>query len=90
VTPTAAEQGPDDSGTTVARLLNPQSSSRQLQPHLSGPAACELMGWRYDVVDTPPAALLNNVRWLARYRHPRHVLLDGTACCARSSANRAS
>ncbi|WP_197523235.1 TnsA-like heteromeric transposase endonuclease subunit [Actinokineospora pegani] len=37
-------------------------------------AACELLGWRYEIVGTPPEALLANVRWLAGCRHPRHDL----------------
>ncbi|MFI6102514.1 TnsA-like heteromeric transposase endonuclease subunit [Lentzea sp. NPDC051213] len=37
-------------------------------------AACELLGWRYEIVGTPPEVLLANVRWLAGYRHPRHDL----------------
>lgn len=40
---------------------------------------CEALGWRYEVVGTPPAALLANVRWLAGYRHPRHRLPDVAA-----------
>jgi hypothetical protein len=35
-------------------------------------AACAVLGWRYQVLDAPPATLLANVRWLAGYRHPRH------------------
>jgi hypothetical protein len=35
-------------------------------------AACAVLGWRYEVVDAPPAMLLANARWLSGYRHPRH------------------
>ncbi|EWM09700.1 hypothetical protein KUTG_00004 [Kutzneria sp. 744] len=37
-------------------------------------AACELLGWRYEIVGAPPEMLLANIRWLAGYRHPRHDL----------------
>jgi hypothetical protein len=37
-------------------------------------AACELMGWSYEVADSPPEPLRANQRWLAGYRHPRHLL----------------
>ncbi|MGW8327548.1 TnsA-like heteromeric transposase endonuclease subunit [Streptomyces sp. NPDC055897] len=33
--------------------------------------ACAEVGWRFERVGTPEAALLANVRWLSRYRHPR-------------------
>jgi hypothetical protein len=35
-------------------------------------AACELVGWRYEVVGLPDPILMMNVRWLSGYRHPRH------------------
>jgi hypothetical protein len=35
-------------------------------------SACELLGWRYEVVGIPPETLRANARWLAGYRHPRH------------------
>lgn len=41
--------------------------------------ACDALGWRYEVVGAPPEALLANVRWLAGYRHPRHLLPDVAA-----------
>jgi hypothetical protein len=37
-------------------------------------AACDLLGWRYELVGAPPETMLRNVRWLAGYRHPRHAL----------------
>ncbi|WP_214367032.1 TnsA-like heteromeric transposase endonuclease subunit [Pseudonocardia sp. H11422] len=42
-------------------------------------AACAMLGWRYEVVDAPPATLLANARWLAGYRHPRHDLPEVAA-----------
>ncbi|MGQ0841331.1 TnsA-like heteromeric transposase endonuclease subunit [Actinokineospora sp.] len=42
-------------------------------------AACEALGWDYQVVDGPPETLLGNVRWLAGYRHPRHELAEVAA-----------
>lgn len=42
-------------------------------------AACATMGWRYRVVDAPPPPLIGNVRWLAGYRHPRHLLPEVAA-----------
>ncbi|MFI6029399.1 TnsA-like heteromeric transposase endonuclease subunit [Amycolatopsis magusensis] len=41
--------------------------------------ACELLGWRYEVVGPAPEVLVRNVRWLACYSHPRHHLLDTAA-----------
>lgn len=37
-------------------------------------AACELVGWHYEIADTPDEVPLANARWLAGYRHPRHDL----------------
>ena len=37
-------------------------------------AACELLGWRYEVVGAAGRTLSANVRWLSGYRHPRHDL----------------
>lgn len=42
-------------------------------------SACELLGWRYEVVGIPPETLRANARWLAGYRHPRHNLPDVAA-----------
>ncbi|GGP84494.1 hypothetical protein GCM10010185_67950 [Saccharothrix coeruleofusca] len=42
-------------------------------------AACDALGWHYDVAGAPPRSLLANVRWLAGYRHPRHHLPDVAA-----------
>lgn len=38
--------------------------------------ACELVGWRYELVGSPDPILMMNVRWLSGYRHPRHYLPD--------------
>ncbi len=38
-------------------------------------AACELVGWRYEVVGSPDPIVMMNVRWLSGYRHPRHDVL---------------
>uniref|UniRef100_UPI003F494E4B TnsA-like heteromeric transposase endonuclease subunit n=1 Tax=Amycolatopsis sp. CA-096443 TaxID=3239919 RepID=UPI003F494E4B len=38
--------------------------------------ACAVMGWSYEVVDSPGEVLLGNLRWLAGYRHPRHGLAE--------------
>jgi len=35
-------------------------------------AACELVGWRYEVVGSPDPIMMMNARWLSGYRHPRH------------------
>ena len=37
-------------------------------------AACELVGWRYEVAGSPSPVVVGNVRWLSGYRHPRHDL----------------
>lgn len=37
-------------------------------------AACDLLGWGYEVTDSPAEPLRANLRWLAGYRHPRHDL----------------
>ena len=36
--------------------------------------ACELAGWEYRLVGALDPVLTANVRWLAGYRHPRHLL----------------
>jgi hypothetical protein len=52
-------------------------------------AACEMLGWHYEIVGAPPEMLLANVRWLAGYRHPRHDLcLWSRRPCARCSPGR--
>ena len=35
-------------------------------------AACELVGWRYEVFGSPDPIMMMNVRWLSGYRRPRH------------------
>lgn len=35
--------------------------------------ACEQMGWQYRLAGMPDALTTANVRWLAAYRHPRHL-----------------
>jgi len=42
-------------------------------------AACELVGWRYEVAGSPVPVVVGNVRWLSGYRHPRHDLPDVAA-----------
>lgn len=41
--------------------------------------ACDQVGWRYEVVGPAPEVLVDNVRWLAAYNHPRHHLADTAA-----------
>lgn len=36
--------------------------------------ACELVGWQYRLLGAPDRVVTANVRWLAGYRHPRHLL----------------
>jgi hypothetical protein len=36
--------------------------------------ACELVGWAYRLVGAPDPIWAANVRWLAGYRHPRHLV----------------
>lgn len=36
--------------------------------------ACRLVGWEYRLVGVPDSIVTANVRWLAGYRHPRHLL----------------
>jgi hypothetical protein len=42
-------------------------------------AACELVGWRYEVLASPDPIMMMNVRWLSGYRHPRHDVPDVVA-----------
>src|SRR6476661_2436136 len=42
-------------------------------------AACELVGWRYEVAGSPVPVVVGNVRWSSGYRHPRHDLPDVAA-----------
>ncbi|WP_234042584.1 TnsA-like heteromeric transposase endonuclease subunit [Streptomyces marianii] len=37
-------------------------------------AACDHVGWDFRLVGTPDEILVRNVRWLAGYRHTRHVV----------------
>jgi hypothetical protein len=43
-------------------------------------SACELVGWDYRRTGSADAVLVENVRWLAGYRHPRFAD-DGAARC---------
>ena len=52
-------------------------------------AACALAGWDYRRVGTPDPVLVENVRWLAGYRHPRFADGADRAACGRSSPNAA-
>ena len=36
--------------------------------------ACAAVGWGYRLVDAPDPVVLANLRWLAGYRHPRHLV----------------
>ena len=38
--------------------------------------ACELAGWEYRLVGAPDPVMTANIRWLAGYRHPRHLLAE--------------
>ena len=38
--------------------------------------ACALTGWEYRLVGAAESIALANVRWLAGYRHPRHLLSE--------------
>ena len=42
-------------------------------------AACELVGWRYEVAGSPVPVVVGNVRWLSGCRHPCHDLPDVAA-----------
>ncbi|WP_399926679.1 TnsA-like heteromeric transposase endonuclease subunit [Streptomyces kanamyceticus] len=42
-------------------------------------SACEAAGWGYRVVGEGDPIRMANVRWLARYRHPRHGADNGLA-----------
>ncbi|MEV7054391.1 TnsA-like heteromeric transposase endonuclease subunit [Streptomyces microflavus] len=37
-------------------------------------AACDQVGWEFRLVGAPDEVLVRNVRWLAGYRHPRHLV----------------
>lgn len=41
--------------------------------------ACEVVGWEYRLLGAPDPIVTANVRWLAAYRHPRHLLPEVTA-----------
>lgn len=41
--------------------------------------ACVLVGWEYRLVGCPDPIVTANVRWLAAYRHPRHLLPEVAA-----------
>jgi hypothetical protein len=36
--------------------------------------ACQDVGWDYELVGSPDPVVTANVRWLAGYRHPRHLV----------------
>ncbi|MFI5726020.1 TnsA-like heteromeric transposase endonuclease subunit [Streptomyces cyaneofuscatus] len=37
-------------------------------------SACDQVGWEFRLVGAPDEIVVRNVRWLAGYRHPRHLL----------------
>jgi hypothetical protein len=41
--------------------------------------ACAQMGWEFQRLGAPDAALVANVRWLSRYRHPRCLRREAAA-----------
>ncbi len=49
--------------------------------------ACGMVGWEYRLLGAPDPIVTANVRWLAAYRHPRH-LLPGIAAALRKTFSR--
>ncbi|MGF1431901.1 TnsA-like heteromeric transposase endonuclease subunit [Kitasatospora sp. LaBMicrA B282] len=61
----------DGSAVVVDVRADDRIEQRDAEAFAMTRLACEMAGWRFDRVGEPEAVLLANVRWLARYRHPR-------------------
>ncbi|PJM97893.1 hypothetical protein CG740_38550 [Streptomyces sp. CB01201] len=48
-----------------------QVDERTAEAFAATERACSVVGWEFEHVGVPEPALMANLRWLARYRHPR-------------------
>lgn len=68
----------EDGGAVVVDVrADDRISDRDAQAFAAAARACDLVGWRFrrlGVLDPVRAA---NLRWLSRYRHPRHGVRAG-------------
>ncbi len=51
-------------------------------------AACELVGWRYEVAGSPAPVVVGNVRWLSGYRHRATTCRTWLPLCRSRSRHR--
>ncbi|MFE7752519.1 TnsA-like heteromeric transposase endonuclease subunit [Streptomyces sp. NPDC057428] len=65
-----------DDGSAIVIDCRPtdRRKARDLMKFDATQAACDLLGWEFRLVGAPDPIRLANVRWLAGYRHPRHLL----------------
>uniref|UniRef100_UPI001009E285 TnsA-like heteromeric transposase endonuclease subunit n=1 Tax=Streptomyces roseicoloratus TaxID=2508722 RepID=UPI001009E285 len=64
----------DGTGLVVdCRPLN-RIRPRDAEAFAATERACRAIGWEFRLAGAPDGVLLANVRWLAGYRHPRHLV----------------
>jgi hypothetical protein len=61
----------DGTGVVIDCRADDRISDGDAEAFAATAAACALVGWDYRRVGTPDAVVVENVRWLAGYRHPR-------------------
>jgi hypothetical protein len=66
----------DGAGVVVDCRPLERRKPRDLAAFETTRTACGLVGWEYRLVGAPDPIMTANVRWLAGYRHPRHLLPD--------------
>jgi hypothetical protein len=64
----------DGSGVVVDCRPAERRKPRDMAVFETTRRACALVGWEYRLAGAPDPVLTANVRWLAGYRHPRHLL----------------
>ncbi|GAA2046715.1 hypothetical protein GCM10009839_59140 [Catenulispora yoronensis] len=61
----------DGVGVVIDVRADDRIEDRDREAFEATESACRSVGWEFRRVGTLPAVLAANVRWLARYRHPR-------------------
>lgn len=69
----------DGSGLVVDCRPAERRKPRDVAAFEAAENACELVGWHYRLVGVPDPVVVTNVRWLAGYRHPRHLVVEVAA-----------
>ncbi len=65
-----------DDGTAIVIDCRPadRRKPRDWMKFEATQAACDQVGWEFRLVGAPDEIVVGNVRWLAGYRHPRHLV----------------